>query len=58
LPGLKKDGILIGVNWSGDRAKGYDIESDFVRDAIEIQLKNQQDEQDGGGQPATRSESK
>jgi hypothetical protein len=58
LPGLKKDGILIGVNWSGDRSKGYDIESDFVRDAIEIQLKNQQCEQDGGGQAATRSESK
>lgn len=49
LPGLKKDGILIGVNWSGDRAKGYDIESDFVRQAIEIQLQNQQGEQDGGG---------
>jgi len=39
LPGLKKEGILIGVNWSGDRAKGYDIDSDFVREAIEIQLK-------------------
>jgi hypothetical protein len=58
LPGLKKDGILIGVNWSGDRAKGYDIDTDFVREAIEIQLKNQQGEQDGGGQPATSPELK
>lgn len=25
LPGLENDGILVGVNWSGDRATGYDI---------------------------------
>jgi hypothetical protein len=56
LPGLKKDGILIGVNWSGQRAKGYDIESDCVREAIENQLKNLQGEQDGCGQPATHPE--
>ena len=23
-PGLEKDGVLVGVNWSGDRATGYD----------------------------------
>jgi hypothetical protein len=26
LPGLTKDGIRVGVNWSGPRAVGYDIE--------------------------------
>lgn len=41
LPGLKRDGILIGVNWSGDRAKGYDVDPDFVREAIESHLKSQ-----------------
>lgn len=25
LPGLEEDGILVGVNWSGGRATGYDI---------------------------------
>jgi hypothetical protein len=30
IPGLTRDGILVGVNWSGARAKGYDIEPDQV----------------------------
>lgn len=38
LPGLKRDGILVGVNWSGDRAKGYDLESDSVHAAIDAQI--------------------
>jgi hypothetical protein len=25
VPGLTKDGILVGVNWTGGRATGYDI---------------------------------
>jgi hypothetical protein len=25
LPGLKKDGLYCGLNWSGERAKGYDL---------------------------------
>lgn len=25
LPGLEKDGLLCGLNWSGERATGYDI---------------------------------
>jgi hypothetical protein len=24
-PGLEKDGVHVGVNWSGDRATGYDL---------------------------------
>jgi hypothetical protein len=41
LPGLKKDGLLIGVNWSGEKAMGYDLDSDSVKKAIEIQIENQ-----------------
>lgn len=26
LPGLERDGILVGLNWAGPRASGYDIE--------------------------------
>ena len=26
LPGLKKDGLFVGVNWSGERAMGYDMD--------------------------------
>jgi hypothetical protein len=26
LPGLERDGILVGLNWTGDRATGYDVE--------------------------------
>jgi hypothetical protein len=26
IPGLARDGILVGVNWSGARATGYDVE--------------------------------
>ncbi len=49
LPGLQRDGILIGVNWSGERAKGYDLDSEWVRKAIELQLENQEGEQIADG---------
>lgn len=26
LPGLERDGLLVGLNWSGDRATGYDLQ--------------------------------
>ena len=26
VPGLTRDGLLVGVNWSGERAVGYDVE--------------------------------
>lgn len=25
LPGLEEDGLLVGLNWSGPRASGYDV---------------------------------
>ena len=30
LPGLRKDGVLVGLNWSGNRATGYDLEPSDV----------------------------
>jgi hypothetical protein len=32
IPGLARDGLLVGVNWSGERATGYDLEpGDLLR---------------------------
>lgn len=39
LPGLTKDGLLVGVNWSGKNATGYDLDAPWVRECIEIQIK-------------------
>ena len=39
LPGLIKDGLLVGVNWSGKNATGYDLDAPWVRECIEIQIK-------------------
>jgi hypothetical protein len=25
LTGLERDGLLVGLNWAGDRAQGYDV---------------------------------
>jgi hypothetical protein len=35
LPGLERDGLLVGINWSGPRALGYDLEPQEVRTRIE-----------------------
>jgi hypothetical protein len=32
LDGLEQDGLLVGINWSGARATGYDVEPRDVRD--------------------------
>lgn len=34
VPGLSKDGILVGVNWSGRRATGYDVAPEQVAASI------------------------
>jgi len=31
LPGLERDGLLVGLNWSGERATGYDMHPADVR---------------------------
>lgn len=38
LPGLERDGLLIGVNWSGPRAIGYDVTSQEVLARIQYEL--------------------
>jgi len=38
VPGMEKDGLLIGVNWSGPRATGYDIEPTQLRDSVRAML--------------------
>lgn len=30
LPGLAKDAVRVGVNWSGERAVGYDLEPEDI----------------------------
>jgi hypothetical protein len=35
LPGLDRDKLRVGLNWSGDRATGYDVDPSFVAAAIE-----------------------
>ena len=35
LPGLDKDGLLVGLNWSGNRAIGFDIKPIRVKENIE-----------------------
>lgn len=38
VPGLKRDGILVGVNWSGPRAVGYDVEPEALQRNVEARL--------------------
>ena len=43
VSGLTQDGILVGVNWSGTSATGYDIEPNQV--ALNILAQNNSNEQ-------------
>lgn len=36
LPGLSRDGLLAGVNWTGERFTGYDVEPEELRQALEV----------------------
>ena len=38
LKGLEKDGLYVGVNWSGKRASGYDISPKRVLERIQYEL--------------------
>jgi hypothetical protein len=38
LPGLARDGIRVGLNWSGPRATGYDVEPDGLQAALTARL--------------------
>mgnify|MGYP003607871972 CR=1 FL=1 len=39
VPGMTKDGLLMGVNWSGKRALGYDLEPKQVQQSVEAVMK-------------------
>jgi hypothetical protein len=34
LPGLERDGLRVGLNWSGPRATGYDVHPSEVAAAL------------------------
>jgi uncharacterized protein DUF2750 len=38
LPGLARDGLLVGLNWSGVSATGYDVEAAAVLKSIEAAI--------------------
>jgi hypothetical protein len=40
LPALERDGLRVGVNWSGPRATGYDLEPADLRAAIQAAKSN------------------
>jgi hypothetical protein len=40
LPSLDEDGLRVGINWSGPRATGYDVEPEAVRAALDAALRN------------------
>ena len=40
VPGLIRDGLLIGVNWSGPRAVGFEIEPERVRQSVQAMIEN------------------
>jgi hypothetical protein len=42
VPGLTRDGLLVGVNWSGKRAVGYDMEPEALRLNVEAVMANPQ----------------
>lgn len=39
IPGLIKDKLQIGINWSGKQATGYDFNPKSLKDNLEILLK-------------------
>lgn|SRR5690554_4825731 len=39
IPGLSKDGLLIGLNWSGKSARGFDIQSLNLQHNVEALCK-------------------
>jgi hypothetical protein len=42
VPGMTKDGLLVGVNWSGDKALGYDLEPNQVQESVEAVMNEEQ----------------
>jgi hypothetical protein len=42
VPGLARDGLLVGVNWSGKTAVGYDLEPEQLQRHVETIIENPQ----------------
>lgn len=42
LPGLERDGLLVGINWSGKRATGYDVAPTAVMQTLAGLAKTEQ----------------
>ena len=42
IPELARDGYHVGVNWSGKRAVGYDLEPNELRQNVEALIANPQ----------------
>ncbi len=42
LVGFQRDGLLVGVNWSGPHATGMDLPPDWVRKCVEQSIENLQ----------------
>ena len=40
VPGLSKDSIKVGVNWSGAKVIGYDIEAEKLRRSVEAMIQD------------------
>jgi hypothetical protein len=40
VPDMAKDGLLVGVNWSGPRATGFDIEPEELRNNVQALIDN------------------
>lgn len=40
IPGLTRDGLRVGVNWSGKRAVGYDMEPEELQRNVETVMAN------------------
>jgi hypothetical protein len=51
LPELEEDGVRVGVNWSGKKAVGYDLDVSWVRNAIEALIEAQANDQEGSQRP-------
>lgn len=39
LPGMEKDSLLVGLNWSGSGATGYDLQPSEVTARLKIEKK-------------------
>jgi hypothetical protein len=41
-PNLSRDGFLVGVNWSGPNARGYDVTADWTLHCVGIEIRNRE----------------